>query len=65
MILGAEYDVRAYVSFRRDGLAFFEVDQPSVKLHKRVALDEADIFSEHVTFFSVDFANENVLDKLI
>jgi methyltransferase (TIGR00027 family) len=64
VILGAGYDTRAYGHLRRDGLTFFEVDQSIVQLHKHAALNEAGIFSEDVTFVSVDFANENVFDKL-
>jgi methyltransferase (TIGR00027 family) len=65
VMMGAGYDMRAYGNFLRDGVTFFEIDQPSVQQHKRAVLDGASISSEHVNFVSVDFTKENVFDKLI
>lgn len=65
VIMGAGYDMRAYGGFHRDGVAFFEVDQPSVQQHKRASLESAGISSEHVSFVSVDFEKEGLFEKLI
>ena len=65
VVMGAGYDMRAYEKLRRNNVAFFELDQPSVQAHKLATLKSSDIVFEHVTFVSVDFANENAIDKLI
>ena len=64
VVMGAGYDMRAYGKFSQEGVTFFELDQPSVQRHKRDALAEAGIPSEHVRFVSVDFSSENAFDKL-
>jgi methyltransferase (TIGR00027 family) len=46
-------------------VTFFELDQNNVQQHKRGALAEAGIPSEHVRFVPVDFSKENAFDKLI
>ena len=65
VVMGAGYDTRAYGSLQRNDVSFFELDQPSVQAHKRAALESAGIASDHVTFVSVDFANENAVKRLI
>jgi methyltransferase (TIGR00027 family) len=64
VVMGAGYDTRAYGPLHREGVAFFELDQTTVQQHKRDALTEAGIPSEHVRFVSVDFSIENAFDKL-
>jgi len=64
VVMGAGYDVRAYGRFSREGVNFFELDQPSVQRHKRDALTEAGIPCEHVRFVTVDFSRENAFEKL-
>ena len=58
VVMGAGYDTRAYGGFRREGVTFFELDQASVQQHKRRALTEVGIPSEHVRYVSVDFSTE-------
>ena len=65
VVMGAGYDVRAYGDFLREGVTFFELDQTIVQQHKKNALRNAEISSEHVHFVSVDFSKENAFDKLI
>jgi methyltransferase (TIGR00027 family) len=64
VVMGAGYDTRAYGSFSREGVTFFELDQASVQQHKRNALAQVGIPSDHVSFVSVDFSKENAFDKL-
>ena len=64
VVMGAGYDTRAYGDFQREGVTFFELDQPRVQQHKRDALARAGIPCEHVRFVPVDFTNEDVFDKL-
>jgi methyltransferase (TIGR00027 family) len=65
VVMGAGYDTRAYGGFVKDGISFFEMDQPKVEKHKRQALTKAGIPSGQVRFVSVDFSNENAFAKLI
>jgi methyltransferase (TIGR00027 family) len=65
VVMGAGYDTRAYGGFLREGVAFFELDQTIVQQHKREALSDAGINSEHVRFVSVDFSKEDAFDRLI
>ena len=65
VVMGAGYDTRAYGDFLREGVAFFELDQTIVQQHKREALSDAGINSEHVRFVSVDFSKEDAFDRLI
>jgi methyltransferase (TIGR00027 family) len=65
VIMGAGYDTRAYGNLQREGLTFFEVDQPSVQQHKQEALESAGIDCDQVKFVSVDFAKENIFEKLL
>ncbi len=65
VLMGAGYDTRAYGAFHREGLAFFEMDQAAVQAHKRQALADAGIPSDHVHFVTVDFSLESAFDKLI
>lgn len=62
-LLGAGYDTRADGPFRREGVTFFEVDQPSVQRHKRAMSDRAGQDSAHVLFVPVDFSQDD-LEKL-
>ena len=50
VLLGAGYDTRAYGPLGRDGVACFELDQPSTQALKRSSLREAGIEVSHVTF---------------
>lgn len=65
VVMGAGYDMRAYEKLQRKNLSFFELDQPSVQAHKLATLESSGIASEHVTFVSVDFTNENAMQRLI
>lgn len=65
VVMGAGYDTRAYGEFRRDGVTFYELDQPNVQEHKRKALSDAGIDSDHVRFVPVDFRTQNAFEKLI
>lgn len=65
VVMGAGYDTRAYGDFRRDGVAFYELDQPNVQEHKRKALSDAGIDSDHVRFVPVDFRTQNAFEQLI
>ena len=64
VLLGAGYDTRAYGEFRRDGLAFFELDQAPNQELKVASLGRAGIEAAHVTFVSVDFSREDAFEKL-
>ncbi len=64
VLMGAGYDTRAYGVFQREGITFFELDQPSVQQYKRSALADAGIDTDHVRFVPVDFSKENVMEKL-
>ena len=63
--MGAGYDMRAYEKVWSNNVSFFELDQPNVQAHKLAALKSSGIASEHVNFVSVDFANENGIERLI
>ena len=65
MLLGAGYDTRAYGPLVRDGVACFELDQPSTQVLKRSSLREAGIEVSHVTFVPVDFSRDDAFAKLI
>ena len=64
VLLGAGYDTRAYGEFKRDGLAFFELDQAPNQELKVASLGRAGIEAAHVTFVSVDFSREDAFEKL-
>ena len=65
VVMGAGYDMRAYGSLQREGVAFFELDQVKVQQHKRASLESASIPSGHVSFVSIDFDKESVFERLI
>ena len=65
VVMGAGYDMGAYGKLQGKNLSFFELDQPSVQTHKLATLESSGIASEHVTFVSVDFTNENAMGRLI
>ncbi len=65
VVMGAGYDMRAYGKLQCKNVSFFELDQPSVQTHKLASLESSGIASEHVTFVSVDFGNENAVERLI
>ena len=65
VVMGAGYDMRAYGNLQRQGIAFWELDQPDVQQHKRASLVSAGISSGHVTFVSVDFGNEHAIERLV
>ncbi|MCP5036005.1 MAG: class I SAM-dependent methyltransferase [Rhodobacteraceae bacterium] len=65
VVMGAGYDTRAYGDFRRDGVIYYELDQPNVQKHKRTALLNAEIDSDHVRFVSVDFNTQNAIEQLV
>ena len=62
VMLGAGYDTRAYRSVH--GARVFEVDQQVVQAHKLSCINAAGIAHDHVTFVSIDFSREKVLDRL-
>jgi len=64
VLLGAGYDTRAYGSLRREGVAFFEVDQAVVQDHKRSSLAAAGIDTGDTRFIKVDFARDDLFEKL-
>ena len=46
-------------------MKFFELDQANVQQQKRAALESAGIPCEHVSFVSIDFSSEKIIDKLV
>ena len=64
VLLGAGYDTRAYGALRRDGLAFFELDQVNTQALKIASLEDARIDTSHVSFVTVDFEKEDAFAKL-
>lgn len=64
VLLGAGYDTRAYGALRRDGLAFFELDQVNTQALKIASLQDARIDTNHVSFVTVDFEKEDAFAKL-
>jgi methyltransferase (TIGR00027 family) len=64
VLLGAGYDTRAYGSLRREGVAFFEVDQAVVQSHKRSSLAAAGIDPGDTRFVEVDFTRDDLFEKL-
>ncbi|MBW2253778.1 MAG: SAM-dependent methyltransferase [Deltaproteobacteria bacterium] len=64
VVMGAGYDTRAFGSFRRDGLTFFELDQEAVQAHKRSMLAEAGVDASSVRFVGVDFSKDDVFARL-
>jgi methyltransferase (TIGR00027 family) len=64
VLLGAGFDTRPYGTLERQGLAFFELDQPTTQELKIEGLLAAGIDTSHVTFVEVDFSEESVFQKL-
>lgn len=64
VLLGAGFDTRPYGTLKRQGLAFFELDQPTTQKLKIEALLATGIDTTHVTFVEVDFREESVFRKL-
>ena len=64
VLLGAGYDTRAYGPLKREGIAFFEVDQAPTQRLKVSCLSKAGIEADHVTFVEVDFAEEDAFERL-
>jgi len=64
VILGAGYDTRCFNYPDYSDVCFYELDQPEVQKHKREALSAAGIASDHVRFVSVDFAGDDIFEKL-
>ena len=64
VLLGAGFDTRAYGKFKREGLAFFELDQATNQELKVACLGKAGIEAAHVTFVPVDFSREDGFEKL-
>lgn len=64
VVMGAGLDTRAYGPLKREGVRFFELDQPAVQKVKLQSLRDAEIDAEHVTFVEVDFSTENAFEKL-
>jgi methyltransferase (TIGR00027 family) len=64
VVLGAGFDTRAYSEPRREGLRWFEVDQPAVQAVKRDALARAGIGATHVVFVAADFSSDDAFDLL-
>jgi methyltransferase (TIGR00027 family) len=64
VIMGAGYDTRAYGCLQRGDVTAFELDQEVVQNHKRKAIADAGIPSDHVHFVTVDFSHDNVFEKL-
>jgi len=65
VVLGAGYDTRAYGELQKQGISFFELDQPAVQNHKIACLDAAGINRDHVSYVSVEFGKDSIVDKLI
>ena len=64
VLMGAGYDTRAYGEFRRQGLAFFELDQQATQMLKIKALADAGIDPGDTRFVSVDFEKDDAFEKL-
>lgn len=64
VLLGAGYDTRAFGMFRRDGVAYFEVDQETVQAHKRAVLESAGLDNPSVRFVTVDFGRDDLFPRL-
>lgn len=64
VVMGAGLDTRAYGALNRDGVRFFELDQPSVQKIKLEALQAAHVDSRHVTFVEADFSDGKALEGL-
>lgn len=64
VLLGAGFDTRAYGMVKRQGLAFFEVDQATTQALKIEGLRTAGIDTSHVRFVQVDFRTESIFQKL-
>jgi methyltransferase (TIGR00027 family) len=64
ILLGAGYDTRAYGPLKREGIAFFELDQAPTQRLKISCLSKGGIDADHVTFVEVDFAEEDAFEKL-
>lgn len=64
VFMGAGYDTRAYGIFSDAEVTFFELDQSVVQQHKRQMLGKSDLKSDHVTFVSLDFSEDDLFEKL-
>jgi methyltransferase (TIGR00027 family) len=64
VLLGAGFDTRPYGTLKRQGLAFFELDQRTTQELKIEGLHAAGIDTSHVTFIEVDFSEESAFEKL-
>ena len=64
VVLGAGYDTRPYGTLKKDGLAFFELDQPATQELKIAGLHAAGIDTSHVSFVRVDFSQESIFEQL-
>ena len=64
VLLGAGYDTRAYGKLKKEGLAFFELDQPATQRLQVASLHKAGIDTTHVTFAPVDFSRESAFERL-
>ena len=53
-----------YGALKRDGLAFFEVDQAPTQELKIASLLQAGVDASHVAFVSVDFSRDDAFEKL-
>ncbi|MEN8722208.1 MAG: SAM-dependent methyltransferase [Alphaproteobacteria bacterium] len=65
VILGAGYDLRAHRLGLPSFMRIFEVDQPEVQARKRSKLPAALPNSQNVTYVSVDFNHQTLLDQLL
>jgi methyltransferase (TIGR00027 family) len=59
VILGAGYDDRA-LRFRTSGIRFVEVDHPHTQRDKIDRLRRLGITTDHITFLSADFTNDDL-----
>ncbi len=65
VILGAGFDTRLFELCTGKGLSLFEVDQPSTQRVKIQALRKSGVDLSEVTFVSVNFNQEDWIEKLI
>ena len=64
VVMGAGFDTRAYGALEREGIAYFELDQPAVQALKLDGLRDGGVDASHVTFVEIDFSEEDVFEKL-
>ena len=64
VILGADWDTRAYERLRGVNHPIFEVDTPATQQAKIAALNKAGIDCSHVTFVETDFNQVSWFDAL-